>query len=49
MVFRWVFIPWLQVELNNYQDRLNHSRKRRDKKKVRLSLELNIWLIHLCF
>ena len=34
MVFRWVFIPWLQVELNNYQDRINHSRKRRDKKSV---------------
>ncbi|KAI6156948.1 hypothetical protein BKA82DRAFT_142282, partial [Pisolithus tinctorius] len=25
MVFRWVFIPWLQVELNNYQDRINNS------------------------
>ncbi|KAI5988558.1 hypothetical protein EDD15DRAFT_2389274 [Pisolithus albus] len=34
MVFRWVFIPWLQVELNNYQDRINNSRKRRDKRKV---------------
>ena len=49
MVFRWVFIPWLQVELNNYQDRINHSRKRRDKKKVCFSLELIIWLIHPCF
>ncbi|KAI6001834.1 hypothetical protein EDD15DRAFT_2192588 [Pisolithus albus] len=34
MVFRWVFVPWLQVELNSYQDRINNSRKRRDKKKV---------------
>ncbi|KAI6142101.1 hypothetical protein BKA82DRAFT_3985463, partial [Pisolithus tinctorius] len=25
MVFRWVFIPWLQVELNNYQDHINNS------------------------
>ena len=34
MVFRWLFIPWLQVELDNYRDRINHSRKRRDRKKV---------------
>ncbi|KAI6021641.1 hypothetical protein BKA83DRAFT_4055186 [Pisolithus microcarpus] len=34
MVFHWVFIPWLQVKLNNYQDRINNSRKRRDKRKV---------------
>ncbi|KAI6010570.1 hypothetical protein BKA83DRAFT_16275 [Pisolithus microcarpus] len=34
MIFRWVFIPWLQAELDNYRDRINHSRKRRDKKKV---------------
>ncbi|KAL4077214.1 hypothetical protein V8B97DRAFT_2102577 [Scleroderma yunnanense] len=34
MVFHWVFIPWLQVELNNYQDRINNSRKRHDRKKV---------------
>ncbi|KAI5998323.1 hypothetical protein F5J12DRAFT_724905, partial [Pisolithus orientalis] len=25
MVFRWVFIPWLQVELKNYQDCINNS------------------------
>ncbi|KAI6000445.1 hypothetical protein EDC04DRAFT_2973722 [Pisolithus marmoratus] len=25
MVFCWVFIPWLQVELNNYQDCINNS------------------------
>lgn len=35
MVFHWVFIPWLQVELNNYQDRINNSRKCRDRRKVR--------------
>ncbi|KAI6005574.1 hypothetical protein EDD15DRAFT_2384304 [Pisolithus albus] len=34
MIFRWVFIPWLQAELDNYRDRINHSRKRRDEKKV---------------
>ena len=39
MVFRWVFVPWLQVELNSYQDHINHSRKRRDKKKVGPTLE----------
>ena len=36
MVFHWVFVPWLQVELNNYQDCINHSRKRHDRKKVHL-------------
>jgi len=39
MVFRWVFIPWLQVELNNYQDCINHSAKCHDNKKVSPSLE----------
>ncbi|KAI5981278.1 hypothetical protein EDD15DRAFT_2379814 [Pisolithus albus] len=34
MIFHWVFIPWLQAELDNYQDRINHSQKRCDKKKV---------------
>ncbi|KIK91878.1 hypothetical protein PAXRUDRAFT_13542 [Paxillus rubicundulus Ve08.2h10] len=34
MVFRWVFIPWLQEELNNYQTRLNNTRKRHDRNKV---------------
>ncbi|KAI6020377.1 hypothetical protein PISMIDRAFT_104467 [Pisolithus microcarpus 441] len=34
MVFCWVFIPWLQVELNNYQDHINNSQKHRDKWKV---------------
>ncbi|KAF8550995.1 hypothetical protein OG21DRAFT_1487325 [Imleria badia] len=34
MLFRWVFIPWLQRELDNYKDRVNHSRKRRDRNKV---------------
>jgi hypothetical protein len=35
MVFRWVFIPWLQQELNAYQDRINNTAKRRDRNKVR--------------
>ncbi|KAG6371947.1 hypothetical protein JVT61DRAFT_8961 [Boletus reticuloceps] len=34
MVFRWVFIPWLQTELNNYMQRVNLTRKRRDKNKI---------------
>ncbi|KAI6009124.1 hypothetical protein EDC04DRAFT_2581747 [Pisolithus marmoratus] len=34
MVFHWVFIPWLQIELNNYQDHINNSRKWHDKCKV---------------
>ncbi|KAG6370288.1 hypothetical protein JVT61DRAFT_12239 [Boletus reticuloceps] len=34
MVFRWLFIPWLQQELDSYQQRVNNTRKRRDKKKI---------------
>jgi hypothetical protein len=34
MVFRWVFIPWLQHELNAYRDRMNNTAKRRDRNKV---------------
>ncbi|KAH0836824.1 hypothetical protein J3R83DRAFT_8591, partial [Lanmaoa asiatica] len=34
MVFRWVFIPWLQMELNNYQKRINLTQKRHDRNKI---------------
>ncbi|KAG9310537.1 hypothetical protein JVU11DRAFT_9081 [Chiua virens] len=34
MTFHWLFIPWLQSELDNYQFRINNTRKRQDKKKV---------------
>ncbi|KAL4067085.1 hypothetical protein V8B97DRAFT_2025370 [Scleroderma yunnanense] len=34
MIFHWVFIPWLQVELDNYQDHINNSCKCHDRKKV---------------
>ncbi|KAG2359356.1 hypothetical protein BDR07DRAFT_1292544 [Suillus spraguei] len=34
MVFHWVFIPWLQQELNAYRDRVNNTAKRRDRNKV---------------
>ncbi|KAG1741220.1 hypothetical protein EDD22DRAFT_959081 [Suillus occidentalis] len=34
MVFHWVFIPWLQRELDAYQDRINNTAKRRDRNKV---------------
>ncbi|KAJ4466608.1 hypothetical protein C8J55DRAFT_439669, partial [Lentinula edodes] len=34
LVFRWVFIPWLQAELDIYRDRRNNTIKRHDKNKV---------------
>ncbi|KAH7922898.1 hypothetical protein BV22DRAFT_1016396 [Leucogyrophana mollusca] len=34
LVFRWVFIPWLQGELSAYQDRVNNTRKRADRNKI---------------
>ncbi|KAH6884635.1 hypothetical protein BKA70DRAFT_1445832 [Coprinopsis sp. MPI-PUGE-AT-0042] len=30
-VFRWIFIPWLQAELDNYQFKVNHTRRRHDR------------------
>ncbi|KAG2741583.1 hypothetical protein P692DRAFT_201810242 [Suillus brevipes Sb2] len=33
MIFRWVFILWLQRKLDSYQDRINHTAKRRDQNK----------------
>ncbi|KAJ7574508.1 hypothetical protein C8J56DRAFT_802832 [Mycena floridula] len=34
LVFRWVFIPWLQAELDAYRDRVNFTAKRADRNKV---------------
>ncbi|KAJ7131593.1 hypothetical protein C8R43DRAFT_895941, partial [Mycena crocata] len=34
LVFRWVFIPWLQRELDLYSERLNNTAKRADRNKV---------------
>ncbi|KAJ7932229.1 hypothetical protein B0H13DRAFT_2227784 [Mycena leptocephala] len=34
LVFRWVFIPWLQKELDAYRDRVNNTAKRADRNKV---------------
>ncbi|KAF9231983.1 hypothetical protein BU15DRAFT_90769 [Melanogaster broomeanus] len=34
MVFRWVFIPWLQQELDAYRCRVNNTAKRRDRNKI---------------
>ncbi|KAI6021274.1 hypothetical protein EDC04DRAFT_2869825 [Pisolithus marmoratus] len=34
MVFHWLFIPWLQVELNNYCDHINNSHKCPNRKKI---------------
>ncbi|KAF8424001.1 hypothetical protein L210DRAFT_3422234 [Boletus edulis BED1] len=51
MIFRWLFIPWLQKELDSYQHRINNSRKRSDKKKVRNTYVLPHGipeLIHRC-
>ncbi|CAK5274358.1 unnamed protein product [Mycena citricolor] len=34
LVFRWVFIPWLQAELDNYRNRVNNTAKRHDRNKI---------------
>ncbi|KIM52096.1 hypothetical protein SCLCIDRAFT_39647, partial [Scleroderma citrinum Foug A] len=34
MIFRWIFIPWMQCELDRYRERINHTAKRRDRNKV---------------
>ncbi|KAK7029346.1 hypothetical protein R3P38DRAFT_2775897 [Favolaschia claudopus] len=34
LVFRWVFIPWLQKELDAYRERVNNTKKRADRNKV---------------
>ncbi|KAG1833588.1 hypothetical protein F4604DRAFT_1886809 [Suillus subluteus] len=34
MVFCWVFIPWLQRELDVYCDRVNNTAKRHDRNKI---------------
>ncbi|CAK5263853.1 unnamed protein product [Mycena citricolor] len=34
LVFRWVFIRWLQAELEGYQNRVNMTAKRQDRNKI---------------
>jgi hypothetical protein len=34
MIFRWIFIPWLQHELDAYRERVNNTAKRADRNKV---------------
>ncbi|GLB43860.1 hypothetical protein LshimejAT787_1500440 [Lyophyllum shimeji] len=34
LVFRWIFIPWLQMELDAYRDRINNSKKCADRNKI---------------
>ncbi|KAJ6458318.1 hypothetical protein C8R47DRAFT_995285 [Mycena vitilis] len=34
LVFRWVFIPWLQAELDRYVERINNTAKRADRNKI---------------
>ncbi|KAJ7605177.1 hypothetical protein FB45DRAFT_682230, partial [Roridomyces roridus] len=34
LVFRWVFIPWLQAEIDNYVNRVNTTAKRADRNKI---------------
>ncbi|KIM38531.1 hypothetical protein M413DRAFT_20009 [Hebeloma cylindrosporum] len=34
LVFRWIFIPWIQLELDGYVSMVNNSRKRADRNKI---------------
>ncbi|KAG2335890.1 hypothetical protein BDR05DRAFT_978886 [Suillus weaverae] len=34
LIFRWIFIPWLQHELDGYKDHINNTAKRHDRNKV---------------
>jgi hypothetical protein len=34
LVFRWLFIPFLQTELDAWADIVNNSRKRADRNKI---------------
>lgn len=33
-LFRWLFIPWVQKELDAYMLRLNQTKKRYDRNKI---------------
>src|SRR5438132_262347 len=34
LVFRWIFIPWIQSELDRWVERINNTRKRPDRNKI---------------
>ncbi|KAI5997616.1 hypothetical protein F5J12DRAFT_725221 [Pisolithus orientalis] len=34
MIFQWIFIPWLQEELDSYCDHVNHTAKWHDHNKI---------------
>ncbi|KIO06668.1 hypothetical protein M404DRAFT_943139 [Pisolithus tinctorius Marx 270] len=34
MIFQWIFIPWLQEELNGYHEHVNYTMKWHDRHKV---------------
>jgi hypothetical protein len=34
LLFRWLFIPYIQAELDSYVERINNSKKRADRNKV---------------
>ncbi|CAK5283374.1 unnamed protein product [Mycena citricolor] len=34
LIFRWVFIPWLQAKLELYRNRINNTAKRHDRNKI---------------
>ena len=34
LTFRWLFIPYIQAELDAYVDRINNTRKRADRNKI---------------
>ncbi|KAG2127151.1 uncharacterized protein EDB93DRAFT_1109486, partial [Suillus bovinus] len=44
MVFHWIFIPWLQQELDAYQDCVHNTAKQHDCNKISRS-KLNIQLL----
>jgi hypothetical protein len=34
MLFRWVFIPWIQAELDEWRQRINNTKKRAVRDKI---------------
>jgi hypothetical protein len=47
LIFRWIFIPWLQRELDGYKDRINNTAKRHDCNKVNEILILPVFACSL--
>ncbi|THU94084.1 hypothetical protein K435DRAFT_669064, partial [Dendrothele bispora CBS 962.96] len=34
IVFKWIFIPWLQLEIDAHVDRVNSTKKRAQRHKI---------------